>query len=167
MIVIFLFVIIQFISLCLIGRRLLKDKRCAKHRTTAFPCQKSDKICQFGRIACEELTKQAATQTRTVHCFRKTSSDESRDHKQGSLRFLIRKRAFPGKETGVSRQGNKRFQARKPMVSTKETRDRMPDRRQQESRLQRKTLFLGRRLYTLLYICHSLTSTNTSSPVAL
>lgn len=167
MIVIFLFVIIQFISLRLIGRRLLKDKRCAKHRTTAFPCQKSDKICQFGRIACEELTKQAATQTRTVHCFRKTSSDESRDHKQGSLRFLIRKRAFPGKETGVSRQGNKRFQARKPMVSTKETRDRMPDRRQQESRLQRKTLFLGRRLYTLLYICHSLTSTNTSSPVAL
>ena len=167
MIVIFLFVIIQFISVRLIGRRLLKDKRCAKHRTTAFPCQKSDKICQFGRITFEELTKQTATQTRTVHCFRKASSDESRDHKQGSLRFPTRKRAFPGKETSVPRQGNGCFQARKPMVSTKETTGEMPDRRQQESRLQRKTLFLGRRLYTLLYICHSLTSTSTSSPVAL
>lgn len=167
MIVIFLFVIIQFISVRLIGRRLLKDKRCAKHRTTTFPCQKSDKICQFGRIACEELTKQTATQTRTVHCFRKASSDESRDHKQGSLRFPIRERVFPDKETSVPRQGNGCFQARKPMVSTKETTGEMPDRRQQESRLQRKTLFLGRRLYTLLYICHSLTSTNTSSPVAL
>lgn len=116
MIVIFLFVIIQFIPVRLIGRRLLKDKRCAKRRTTAFPCQKSDKICQFGRIACEELTKQTATQTRTVHCFRKASSDKSRDHKQGSLRFPTRKRAFPGKETGVSKQGNRWYQRRKPQA---------------------------------------------------
>lgn len=159
MIVIFLFVIIQFISVRLIGRRLLKDKRCAKHRTTAFPCQKSDKICQFGRITFEELTKQTATQTRTVHCFRKASSDESRDHKQGSLRSPARKRAFPGKETGVSKQGNRWFQRRKP-----QTRCPIEDNKRAASKGKLCSSGGGSTPY---YICHSLTSTSTSSPVAL